>query len=441
MRSFVVLSIIFGSLPYTLQQPWIGVLVFSWISYMNPHKYAWGFIRSFPVAMIVAIVTLIGMSMTKDKQRLPKNAATLLMIGLWVLFVLTTPFAFNQEEAWPQLEKVSKILLMNFVTILLINSKVKLRYLLTVIALSVGLIGLKGAVWVIKSGGVHRVYGPAGSFLEDNNDLALALTMTLPLLLYLAKDEPRQWLRWLLNACFVGSIISTIFTYSRGGFLSLVLVGSMLLIKARYKSLAAIAFIVGILALTLILPQQWTDRMNTIETYQEDGSAMGRLNAWRTAINIALSRPLTGGGFETWTPEVFARYSPQAWNVRDVHSSYFEMLGEQGFIGLFMFLILLAYCLLTALRLKWIVRRNPDLQWAQHYPDMLQVAILAYMMGGAFLGRAYFDLFYHMVASIVILGQLVRQPQTAESKQPAKVRAPLSAYAHPATRVFTVRRN
>jgi hypothetical protein len=118
MRGTLLFVIILGSLPLALQQPWLGVLVYSWISYMNPHKYAWGAIRTFPVAMVVVVVTLIGMLATKDKRRLSSDPANLLVLALWIMFVITTPFAFNQADAWLQLDKVSKILLMNFVTII-----------------------------------------------------------------------------------------------------------------------------------------------------------------------------------------------------------------------------------------------------------------------------------------------------------------------------------
>src|SRR5690349_4431346 len=98
--------------------------------------------------MVVAVVVLFGMLATKDKQRLSRDPANLLVLALWIMFLITTLFAFNQADAWLQLNKVSKILLMNFVTIILINSQVKLRFLLLVISLSVGLIGLKGGIWV-----------------------------------------------------------------------------------------------------------------------------------------------------------------------------------------------------------------------------------------------------------------------------------------------------
>ena len=420
MRGILLFLIIIGSLPYCLSRPWIGVLMFSWISYMNPHRYAWGPIRTFPVALVVALITLIGLALTKDRSRLTRDPATLLMAALWVLFVFTTFFAFNPQWAWYELNQVSKILLMVFVTIVLINDATKLRYLLLVIALSIGLIGLKGGIWAIASGGTNRVYGPDGSFLADNNDIALALNMALPLLLYLSKDEPRNWLRWLLRACFGMSIVAIIFTYSRGGFVAMVLLGFMLLIKAKYKSLAVMTLLAGLLLLSPLIPQQWNNRMDTINQGEEDRSAHGRVNAWRTGLNIALDRPFTGGGFKTWTPQVFARYSPEPWNIRDVHSNYFEMLGEQGFIGFGLYVTLLFHCLTTLSRLKWQILRDPSLKWAQYYPDMLQASIIAYMVGGAFLGRAYFDFFYHLVAAKIILKRLVLQHVTT-SQQSAPV--------------------
>jgi probable O-glycosylation ligase (exosortase A-associated) len=320
---------------------------------------------------------------------------------------------------------------MIFVSVILINDAKKLRYLLLVMALSLGFIGLKGGVWALLSGGSHRVYGPAGTFVGENNDLALALNMALPLLLYLGKDEPRRWLRGLLKVCFVMSIVAIIFTYSRGGFLALGLVSFLLMIKAKYKSLAVVTLAIGCLLALWLVPAKWGDRMNTIQTYEQDGSAMGRINAWKMAWNLALDRPLTGGGFETFTAQVFRKYAPDPENVHDAHSNYFEMLGEQGFIGLGLYSLLIASSIIRLRFLKSRIRRDPALQWAQHYPDMLQVSIFAYLIGGAFLGRAYFDMFYQLVGAMVILNRLVAPAVLNSTKsfatKPARV-ALRSAY-------------
>jgi probable O-glycosylation ligase (exosortase A-associated) len=179
------------------------------------------------------------------------------------------------------------------------------------------------------------------------------------------------------------------------------------MMKAKYKSLAVITVAIGCLFTLWLVPTKWGDRMNTIQTYEQDGSAMGRINAWKMAWNLALDRPLTGGGFETFTPQVFRKYAPEPENIHDAHSNYFEMLGEQGFIGLGLYSLLIASCVIRLRVLKSRVRSDRGLQWAQHYPDMLQVSIFAYVIGGAFLGRAYFDMFYQLVGAMVILCRLV----------------------------------
>lgn len=387
---------------------------------MNPHRYAWGPAREFPVAMVVAIATLMGFLLTREKSAPPKDKITILMILLWIVFVGTSFFAFNQETVWTHLTQVSKILLMIYVSLMLINDPRKLRYLLLVVALSLGLIAIKGGLWALATGGANRVYGPDSTFISDNNDVALAFNMTLPLIYYLGKDEKNFWLKALLKFALVMTPIAIVFTYSRGGFLAMSVVGFMLLLKARYKSLAVIILLAGVLLGSVIVPAKWSERMGTIETYQQDESAQGRLNVWKTAWNMALDRPLAGGGFEAfYVPLVFFRYSPTPSEMRDVHSIYFEMLGEQGFIGFFLYMVLLATSMTTLLRLKVLIRRNAELTWAQYIPDMLQVSLLGYMVGGAFLGRAYFDLFYQLIGVIVILQKLVLE----KSPAPAKVSA------------------
>jgi probable O-glycosylation ligase (exosortase A-associated) len=96
---------------------------------------------------------------------------------------------------------------------------------------------------------------------------------------------------------------------------------------------------IAVYIMAAVMPQEWYDRMNTINTYQEDQSAQGRINAWHTAFNVAKDR-ITGGGFEIWFPPTFRQYAPDPSNVRDVHSIYFEIMGEQGFVGFGLFMAL-----------------------------------------------------------------------------------------------------
>ena len=376
---------------------------------MNPHRFTWAAAYDYPFAKIVAIVTIAGLLFTKDRMSLPKTRETLLIVLLGLYFTLTTFFAFNQNAAWIQWEKVIKILIMTLATMVLINDSKKLKYLVMVIAGSIGLLGIKGGIFSFVTGGGFRVYGPPGSFFADNNDMALALNMTIPMLFYLAKNEKNKRLKMAFWFTFASSIVSVVFTYSRGGFLALAIVLAFLFFKSQHKTIAVMILSVVLIIGAIYIPVQWFERIDTIRSYEEDSSVRGRINAWKTALNLAKDRPLIGGGFETFIRPVFRIYAPVRSNVHDVHSVYFEVLGEHGFVALGLFILLMLYSLSTAQKLKKTVRDNHDFKWVEDYSSMFQMSLIAYMVGGLFLGRAYFDLYYHIIAMIIIMQALVNK--------------------------------
>jgi probable O-glycosylation ligase (exosortase A-associated) len=409
MRDLLLFGIIFSLIPVCFIRPWIGVLVFSWISYMNPHRLTWTAAYDYPFAKIVAIVTILGLFLTSDRMRLPKTREVFLMILLGIYFTGTNYFAFNPDAAWLQWQKVIKILVMTFVTMILINDPRKLKYLVIVIVFSIAFFGIKGAIFSLATGGNYRVYGPMDSFFYENNDMALALNMILPMLFFLSKDEENINLRNIFKFSFVMCFIAVIFTYSRGGFLTLAAVSAMLFLKSKHKTVAIVIASMGIIVATSYIPQEWFERIESIRTYEEDNSAMGRINAWQTAYNMAKDRPLTGGGFEAFNWKAFNLYSPNPSNVHDVHSIYFEVLGEHGFVAFGLFAALMLFTLSTAQKLKKQSKQHENLRWVTNYSDMFRVSIFAYMVGGVFLGRAYFDLFYHIVAMVVIMKVLLEK--------------------------------
>jgi probable O-glycosylation ligase (exosortase A-associated) len=409
MRDIALFIVFFGILPVCFFRPWMGVLVFSWISYMNPHRLTWSVAYEYPFAKIVAIVTLIGFFLTNDKMRIPRTIETTLIVMLGFYFTATSFGAFNPEGAWFQWQKVIKILVMTIITMALINDRMKLKYLVMVIAFSIGFFGIKGGIFSIATGGGHIVFGPPQSFFADNNDLALALCMILPMLYYIAIDEENRRLRLVLWIAMGLNFIAIIFTYSRGGFLTLASIVFIFLLKMKKKVLAGIIASVALFVAFTYVPAQWFDRMETIQTYEEDPSAMGRINAWKTAWNLAKDRPLTGGGFETFIWPVFFRYSPDPNNVHDVHSIYFEIIGEHGFVAFGMFMALIILTLMTTHNINKVAAKNNNLKWAHSYANMFQMGLCAYMIGGLFLGRAYFDLFYHIVAMVMITKVLVQR--------------------------------
>src|SRR5699024_361644 len=186
---------------------------------------------------------------------------------------------------------------------------------------------------------------PAGSFFQDNNDFALVMCMTLPLMRYLQLQATSKWIRsglWILMALTALSVLGT---YSRGGFLALGVVTLILVFKSRRKLGLLVALAVLIPVLLTFMPQKWVGRMHSISHYQQSESAEGRIQSWKFATNVALARPLRAGGFDVWASDsMWNKYGPPGAVHRAIHSIYFEVIGEQGFIGLGLYLLLFLVC-------------------------------------------------------------------------------------------------
>jgi putative inorganic carbon (HCO3(-)) transporter len=386
---------------------------------MSPHRLSWGFAYDMQFAQIVAIPTLLGFAFTKDRRPIPLVAESALLAAFWGLTFVTTVFAWYPDEAWSAFEQFSKIIFMTFVTIALVQDRVKLRYLLTVEALSIGFYGLKGGVWSLVTGGASgMVLGPEGSFIGDNNGLALALNMTLPILFFLAREEPRIWLRKLLHAIFFLTILAVIFTYSRGGFLGLAVVLLGLVARSRLKIYAFALVFVGAIAASSFVPERWFNRMSTISNYQEDSSAMSRIYAWKLGWQLALESPLVGGGFRVFGhDEIWAKYAPEFYFVigkdetnrtPNAHSIYFHVLGEHGFAGFFIFIGLIAATLSSLRKTRRYANSLPDASWLVNYSYMVETSIFAFLATGAFVNLTYFDLFYFLVGVTIVLRQLAK---------------------------------
>lgn len=414
MRDILVTAIVFGVLPFILKRPWIGIMLWCWLGYMNPHRQTWGFAYDFPFAFICAIVTITAFLFSKEKKEMVWTRETVLLLIFIGWMLISTIFAFYPELAWVEWNKVWRIQLMVFLTAMIIKERQHLHWMIWVIALSLGYYGVKGGIFTIVNGGAYRVQGPSGTFFGGNNEMALVLAMLIPLIRYLHLQATQQWVRFGLASAMVLSGIAAIGSQSRGGLLAMAAMGVFLWFKSRHKFVTGFYLVIAIAIMASVMPQEWYDRMGTIETYQQDDSAMGRINAWHTAFNVAKSR-ITGGGFAMFQPATFRQYAPDPQNVHDVHSIYFEVMGENGFIGFGMFILL---ALFTWLRANQVIREcknDPERKWAADLAAMIQVSLVGYGAGGAFLGLAYFDLTYHLMIILVLTakfsGVLEKQPK------------------------------
>lgn len=402
MRDILITLIVFVGCFYTLKRPYIGVLLWSWLSYMNPHRLSYGFAYSMPFAQITALVLLGSMVFSKDTKKIPINNITI----IWIVFILfmgvTTLFAYFPDDALKYYTRVVKIQLVVFVTMMLITDLNKLNYLLWVIVVSIGYYSIKGGLFTLLTGGGYRVWGPENSFIEGNNELAIAALMIIPLMAYLIQISDNVWVKRGLMAGIVLSFVSALGSQSRGALLAFGAVAMFFWMKSDKKIVIGLGMAILSIGILAFMPESWYKRMDTIQTYEEDASAMGRLNAWEYAYNAA-NHNFLGVGFDSWSPITFAQYAPNPLDVHAAHSIYFSVLADHGWLGLIMFLLIYY---LSWKKLKRVIKYTEglvNLENVNFLARMFQVTLIAYLVGGAFLSLSYFDLPWHLISFVIIL--------------------------------------
>jgi probable O-glycosylation ligase (exosortase A-associated) len=303
---------------------------------------------------------------------------------------------------------------MTVVTVAITDTFERLRLLVLVIAGSFAAFVLKSFPFMVATGGAYRLYGPDKSMITDNNDFGLALNMTLPLFFFLAQTESSRWVRRFFTFLSLITIPTIFFTYSRGALLGLLVVMGMMVLRLRQRIILIPLIVVGAVLALAFAPDAWKARMDPDRAI--DASARERLNAWAFSRNLAADYPLTGGGFSTFTPELFARYAPVTGDIHGPHSVYFGVLAEHGAIGLALYLTLVLASFLTARGLVKEGQRRDDFMVVQ-YANMFRFSLVGFLTSGFFLGRAYFDYFFTIVACLAILRYVARKRWANETTE------------------------
>jgi probable O-glycosylation ligase (exosortase A-associated) len=312
----------------------------------------------------------------------------------------------HQVETWAKWGFISKILLMTLATIAVMDSFRRLRLFVLTIAFCFTSIIFKCLPFMVSTGMAFAIRGPANTMVADNNDLGLALNMTLPLFFFLAQTEHNRWMKRFFWMMFVICIPCIFCTYSRGALLGLCSIFALMVLTMKHRFvLIAVVLFCGGLAL-LFAPEKWKERMNPSQ--EIDVSAQARLNTWQYCFNLASDFPLTGGGFATFTMQLYPRYAPAGSMPLGPHSIYFGILAEHGFMGLFLYLALLARCHLTTWKVSRLAMAYGDRTF-RAYAYMCAFSLMGFMASGTFLGRQYFDYYFCIVACVGVLPKIARE--------------------------------
>jgi probable O-glycosylation ligase (exosortase A-associated) len=417
MRDLIVFGMVLLALPICFRRPYIGLLVFTWLAYMRPQDLCWGFARTMRFSFYVGVTMIAGyLAYESGRRRFYRpDARTLAILGILLLNFLSL---FNakviDESVTGGLFEFTKIVAVALFTTGQLDSRSRLRWLCWTIALSLGFFGIKGGIHGILRGGAAIHQGPGG-MLEDNNDFALGMAMSLPFLWFMGGSEKSYLVRLGSKIGCLLMMVTIILTHSRGGFLSMSAV--LLLIAWRSGKLlkASLGMTVAIVAFLSFAPAEVLARLDTIDdvsTGQEDGSVRGRLVSWAVALEMVKDKPILGVGHKNFQANYqdYARIvSPFAPLVtRVTHNSYLQIWSENGTFALMCFLTVLFGVFFAASRIRRVARLRPDLGWARNYANMVEASMAAFVIGGFFLNRGHFDLTYHVSAIATSIYFVVR---------------------------------
>ena len=433
MRDLAFALMMLAVFPMALARPFNAYLLWGWTGMLVPTAYFYGFMAGARVNLVLALTTLMLLALGRVQWRdYQKNTLTWLLIFFALHATLAYLFAYqgnpNNDMYY---ELFIKGLLFALVMPFFIRERVHFHVMFVVIALGLGLHGVVGGLKTIVTAGGHLMQGPQGTMLGDRNHLSAALVLVLPLLLYLQAHTVNRLFRLGYLGAFCVLVAAILGGGSRGGFIALSVVGVWLVLTTRRKGLAVVLVAAAVIGFYAFAPENIINRMSTIQTMDDDSSFMGRVYAWRVSSAIALVNPVFGGGFHAvqiqsiWDSFKeasglfgFMNLPPPTFKAKAAHSIYFEVMGDLGFVGLGIFLIIL----IRGLRTRWVIKKavsrlGPEYRWARDMADMLMLAILAYMIGGAAVSLAYYEAVY----MIVMMMELLRVHVVRAKSRPARV--------------------
>ena len=335
-RSIFILCIITIGTYYSLQAPFYALLFYLWNAYFRPEIWLWDdFLQRANLSYIIGCYLIIATFLSRKKFIL--NSRILLISLFLVQTFISILVSSYYEYSWPFWIEFLKINIIGYLMLVLIDDFSKLRMVLLMIALSLGLEGAKqGWVRLLISPGLPNT-NPL-PFLGDNNGVAIGMLMLVPIVGLLAQTASWKWARPAYYLLLIGVLYRAISTYSRGGFVACIALAGIYWLQSRYKFRSLIALLILMMIVVATLPDVYWNRMNTIQTYEEeeDDSALGRFHFWQVALVMAEAHPFFGVGFNAYNKayDTYDFLQGRYGHMRSVHNSSLGIAGELGYLGL-----------------------------------------------------------------------------------------------------------
>lgn len=398
-------------LPTVVMNPFAGALAYEWLQYMPPYAVY----NAYSVGGLSIIMGGLALAMFifKDKKEKPKGAMGLVAIFahyiLWNNVTQLTSIVPAGVELW---DRAMKVLIFTFFLAFMMRTRARIEAFIWIVCLAVGNYVFSGAVkTVLTGGGGYSVVGGGANILGERVSFAIAVSTMIPFVRYLrdhAMLVPNTRKRRIGFDIFTLACLATIVgTQARTGFVALAILAVFYFFKSKRKLLFLLALPVLVAIMLIVAPPDWLDRMKGIGSYNQDASAMGRIMAWEWGWNFTLAHPITGGGYHSymlhrWPP-------PDGPSYLEAHNIFFETMADHGFVGLGIFLLLLAGCYFNCQGIRKRCRGHEELEWAVNLATAVQLALVTFIAGSQFLANATQSISYELVAiSIATRGVVER---------------------------------
>ena len=423
LRSIWLVFVYLSFLGLGAYAPFVLALGYVWVDTFRPQEVAYIVLNQIPVAMIMGALA-VGSYMVFDRRSPPRLTLAGAVPGLMAVWcTITMTWAVAPDFGWIKWDWASKTLAFAAFLPYVIRSRVQIEAMAQVylFALAANIIPF-GMKTLISGGGYGQNLGlgEGNQGLSEGGQLSTFCLMAVPIAYFLSKHAQLIPKHPLVKLAYFGiivlSIVTALGTFERSALIGAGVLGIYMFMRSRQKALFGIILAIGVAATAYMTSSIFLGRMESIGSYQTDSSAMVRILVWKWTLEFTTTHPL-GGGFNSYIVNVIelpgnGQNAPELQHGRAFHSSYFEILGEQGYPGIIMFLLATGTSLLALRRLTKRTRKIPHLAWCADMSDALQSGILVFMTSGAFVGIAFQPIIWYFIAMSVSLREYVRRCET-----------------------------